>query len=432
MLKLIHWVIVATYIVLPAAALAYAVAQFARKQRGTLGNLITTFIAALALGAAMSLVYAAALGGRVVISQVLIAGYFAAGMLLLLKGFDAAVRFALRQVLRVPNRQALRQPPEPLSRWVMARAAVASLLRVAVVATIGLPYVMSSVMTYRPKVHPRETPQTQLGFPFERVTFRSTDGVDLVGWWVPALAPPRNQRQGAVRADWGQSTVIVCHGLAASKSNQLLMARQLVPAGYNVLAFDFRAHGESGGQLSTFGKLEVNDVLGAVRWVRANRAQKAQKIFGVGASMGGSALIAAAADDSDEGRAIGAVATYAAYDSLDGLTESVTRNYFVRPLPWLLRNIGVPLASAQTGADLRDFNPADRAADLWPRPLLLIHGALDSIIPFEHARILYNRASQPKYYLWIESGEHNDVLTSEGAARVVLRFFDTARPAPVI
>jgi alpha-beta hydrolase superfamily lysophospholipase len=138
------------------------------------------------------------------------------------------------------------------------------------------------------------------------MTFAASDGVELVGWWIPAARAPASVR-GSLRQQWGKNTVLVCHGLAANKSNQLVMARQLVPGGFNVLAFDFRAHGESGGQLTTFGKLEVNDVLGAVRWVRENHADQAHKIFGVGASMGGSALIVAAADDSDQGRAIEAV-----------------------------------------------------------------------------------------------------------------------------
>jgi fermentation-respiration switch protein FrsA (DUF1100 family) len=105
------------------------------------------------------------------------------------------------------------------------------------------------------------------------------------------------------------------------------------------------------------------------------------------------------------------------------LAQSVTRNYFVKPLGWLLMHVGLPLASAQTGADLTDFSPADRAADLWPRPLLLIHGGRDPIIPIHHGWALYNRAVQPKYQLFLDNGEHNDVLNHEGAAPGwVLRF----------
>src|SRR5262245_5845867 len=110
MLKLIHWVIIAIYLALPAGALVYAVWQMIRRQRAPMGNLLTTLIASLALAAAMSLIYAAASGGRVVISQILIAAYFAAGMLLLLKGFDGGVRLVLRKILLLPSRQELRQP----------------------------------------------------------------------------------------------------------------------------------------------------------------------------------------------------------------------------------------------------------------------------------------------------------------------------------
>ena len=412
MLKLIHWIIVGIYLVLPAAALGYAIWRRIKGRRGVLGSLVLTFIAGSALSLAISLVYANLTNGRIVTTQVLIGAYFAVGMLLLLKGFDASVRLGLRKAM------GLLGDDDPAVRKL-----IGSLVRVVIVAGLGLPYVMSSVMTYRPKVHPTDDPKSQLGFDYQRVTFRATDGVELVGWWIPA--------EGSA-PDAGTRTVLVCHGLAANKSNQLVLGRLLVPAGFNVLAFDFRAHGESGGQLTTFGAHEVRDVLGAVRWVRERHPEQSRKIYGLGASMGGSALIAAAADDSDEGRAIDAVATYAAYDSLDGLADSITHEYFPGPLGWLLRRIGIPLASAQTGANLKSFSPADHSSQMWPRPLLLIHGARDQIIPFSHARILLNSATAPKYHLWLDEADHNDVLGSDGAARVVLRFFQTSRPEPVI
>ena len=69
------------------------------------------------------------------------------------------------------------------------------------------------------------------------------------------LSSLRNERTRA-----SDRTVIVCHGLASNKSNHLLLARELVPHGYNVLIFDFRAHGESDGQLTSLGDLERRDV----------------------------------------------------------------------------------------------------------------------------------------------------------------------------
>ncbi len=395
MLQVTHWAIVAVYLALPAVALVWSIWQRARGRRGALGGLILTTIAGVVLSGALSLIYAAASGGKVVWTQILIGAYFAIGMLLLLKGFDWGVRMGLRKLLAIRKRSE----EENLSGWLIVRIFIASVLRVAIVSAVALPYVMSSVMTYRPKVHPADDPKRQLGFDYQRVQFTATDGVKLVGWWIPA--------QGGRTSKAAHDTVLVCHGLAANKSNQLLMARQLVPGGFNVLAFDLRAHGESGGQLTTYGALEGRDVLGAVRWVRKEHPDESQRIFGAGASMGAVALITAATDDSDEGRAIEAIAAYAAYDSLPGLTRSITKEYFLPPLGWLLIHVGVPLASAQTGVDLSHFDPAQRVSELWPRPLLLIHGEQDRI-------------------------DHNDILSNEGAARVVLRFFREARQVPII
>jgi fermentation-respiration switch protein FrsA (DUF1100 family) len=219
--------------------------------------------------------------------------------------------------------------------------------------------------------------------------------------------------------------------LAASKSNQLVMAAPYPTAGFNVLIFDFRAHGESGGQLATFGDRERRDVLGAVRWLRANHADAARQIFGVGASQGAAALIAAAADDSDEGRAIEALAVYGTYDSLPSLTRSVSQKYFFPPLRQLLIHVGLPVASAQTGSNLTAFAPAQLVADVWPRPILIIHGRRDEIISFDHGESLYEHAYQPKYSLWLD-GDHNEIVGSEAAGRVVVEFFKVAEPVPVI
>jgi fermentation-respiration switch protein FrsA (DUF1100 family) len=206
----------------------------------------------------------------------------------------------------------------------------------------------------------------------------------------------------------------------------------LVPGGFNVLAFDFRAHGESGGQLTGFGALEKRDVLAAVQWVRENHPKESEKVFGVGASMGGAALIAAAADPSAEGQAISAVATYACYDDMDLLVRDVSKEFFERPLGWLLEHIGVPLASAHAGTNLTAFAPAREVSHLWPRPILYIHGQQDDIIPFRRGQNLFDFTPQPKYHLWYPSGTHNDIVSDEGAAEIVVEFFRGAKSVPVI
>ncbi len=438
MLFLAHRFIVALYVILPVATIVAAGWHAARSRRGGGISAITlTFAAGFAIALALSLVYAVGMGGRLVPTQVFMAGYVATGLLLVLKAFDAVLRAALAWGVGLrpappPQHAAAvdhdEPPASPPSRpWF--RAAFVGVARATILFAVGLPYVMASVLTYRAKVAPMDDPQAQLGYAFQRVSFDATDGTPIVGWWIPAHRP---RRDAGPAPAWGRQTVVVCHGLAANKSNQLILARAFPREGFNVLIIDFRAHGESGGQLTTFGDRERHDVLGAVRFLKAQHAAEAEKIFGVGASLGGAALIAAAADDSEEGQAIDAIAVYGTYDSLDGLTRSIANSYFFPPLRQLLVHAGLPLASLQTGAPLRRFAPADLVPRLWPRPILIIHGRRDEIIDFKHGQALYDAAVQPKYHYWISEGTHNDIVNNETAAKFVAEFFKTAEPVPAI
>jgi fermentation-respiration switch protein FrsA (DUF1100 family) len=414
------------------------------RSKAPLTSLAFTAAVGLTLGLALNLVYMTATRGRIVPMQVVLAGYYAAGMLLLLKLFDHLLQRGLDRAFglhRAPVVEAVMVPDDApaapsaappvvvVKRRPRLRAFFAGAVRVVILFGIGLPYVMAAVLTYRPKVAPAEDPAEQLGYAYERVSFEAVDGTKLVGWWIPAL-PPR-ARARPVSESWGKQTVIVCHGLAANKSNQLVMAAPYPPAGFNVLIFDFRAHGESAGQLATFGDHERRDVLGAVRWLREHRADDSRTIFGVGASQGAAALIAAAAQDSPEGRAIDALALYGTYDRLPALTRSIAGKYFFPPLRQLLIHIGLPVASAQTGANLRAFAPAKLVHDVWPRPILFIHGRRDEIIDFAHGQSLYEHASHPKYSLWLD-GDHNAIINNETAARIAVEFFKVAEPVPVI
>jgi fermentation-respiration switch protein FrsA (DUF1100 family) len=436
MLFMAHRIIVAVYVLLPALALGAAGWEAWRRRRMTpLTSLGLTFGAGFAIGLALALVYGVGTSGRLITEQVLKAGYFATGLLLVLKGFDALLRATLLRIAGLRETAiddpTLPDPPlhpvhVPSRRWM--RFAFVGVARAAILFAIGLPYVMVAVLTYRVKVAPIDDPQSQLGYAFERVTFEATDSVPLVGWWIPAQRP----RRGAKDEHWGRRTVVVCHGLAANKSNQLILARQYPDEGFNVLIFDFRAHGESGGQLATFGDRERRDVLGAVRYLRTQRADESEKIFGVGASLGAAALIAAAADPSDDGRAIEAVAVYGTFDSLPALTRTIGQRYFFPPLRQLLIHLGLPLANVQTGAHLSGFAPAELAPRLWPRPILIIHGRRDEIIQFEHGESLYDAAAQPKYHFYLKDGTHNAIVDNASAAKVAAEFFKSAEPVPVI
>ncbi len=413
-----HYVLMAWYLVGPVVGLAVAVVWARRsRQLSPLMSYILTLISAAVIATTLVMIYATTVEGRWQLGQLIRAIYFAAGMLLLIKAFDYGLRGLVKWWVGRPATTDLNTQRRIRRLWIAVP------LRIVLLVSIGLPYVMAAVMTYRPKVVPLAEPSR----PFEVIHFEASDGTPLTGWWIATSSPP-SEADGR----WGKETLLICHGLAANKQNHLLLGEFALPHGYNLFIFDFRAHGESGGQFTTFGDRERFDVLGAVRWLWENRPEQAERIHGVGASMGAAALIAAAADASPEGQAIDSVVVLGTFADLGRLATDVSQNYFIRPLDWLVRYVAVPMAAAQTNADLTGFSPAEQVQRIWPRPILIVHGLRDEIIPFTQAEALYDAAAQPKHSLWVERAGHNDVLESDVVHSRILDFLKTAEPVPVV
>jgi fermentation-respiration switch protein FrsA (DUF1100 family) len=443
---LLSRILAGMYLTAPLLAVVLAVWQTRRGKAQTglpstqpLFGFMLTLISSVVLSSSIVLIYAHATDARASAGQVALTCYVFVGVLSLLKGFNWLLREGADRLFLLTGRWRI---PGPGYR---IRSTAAAFTRATVLVGVGLPFIMAIGMVYRPKVTGTDDPLS-FGYRFEHVTFDSTDGVRLDAWWVPAAWPGKI---GSPKPpDWGTRTVILCHGLGSSKANELMMGRDLPTHGYNVLAFDFRAHGASGGQISSFGDLERQDVLGAVHWVRARHRQQCRQLFGLGVSMGGAALIGAAADPGEDGRAIDAVAVYDTYDDLKSLTEDLTSKFFAPPLPWMSTHLALPLASAHAGTDLANFRPADIVDRIAPRPILVIHARGDEIIDFQHGIHLFDAASEPKLRCWIGkrkvvkkngvevevwldgddiNADHNGVILSNEANGAVQCFFSWAR-----
>jgi len=179
------------------------------------------------------------------------------------------------------------------------------------------------------------------------------------------------------------------------------MALRFNAAGYNVLCFDFRAHGLSDGQFSSVGLHETNDVLGAVHYLKQRPEVDPRRIGVVGFSMGAVATIQAAAQCTD----IAVVVADSAYASF---LEAVRYSFrVVARLPHFpIAPIAMHWAKWIVHVDPSHLRPVDVIGRIAPRPILVTHGTLDEIVPLNHAYTLFKAAEEPKE-LWIVPGAHH-------------------------
>ena len=129
----------------------------------------------------------------------------------------------------------------------------------------------------RPELGGRTPADLELAY--RDVTFPSSDGVDLAGWYVPT-------RNGAA--------VALLHGAGSTRSDVLGQAAVLARHGYGVLLFDARGHGESAGRGMDFGWYGTADVSGAVDFLTRQPDVSPDRVGLVGLSMGGEEAIGAA------------------------------------------------------------------------------------------------------------------------------------------
>lgn len=386
--------LIVIYAVLPIAFLAWAiVARYRWRRSAPLVSFCLACTAGVFVGIGLLLLNAFILGGRIPAGQSLKLLYFAIAAICLIKLVDHGL---LRGAFRLARIRTT-----PLGQPVLShhtRALWVLLAQRALLFALIIPYLAAVFLTYRPKVILSGNPKANLGLSFAPVQFITRDNLTLAGWWFPAA---RKTDAPDVDPDfpWGQHAVVLCHGIGSSKERGLILANYLVARGFNVLAFDFRGHGQSEGNFTSYGSRERYDVLAAVQWIKANHPEEARRIFGIGVNTGAAALVAAAAD-AQQGQLVDALVLYEPYARFQTLAAATSQRALPGVVRWLVNTIGLPLASLHAGADLAGFAPVDFAASIWPRPVLMIHGRGMSFIPVYEEMDLYHELTLPKQQFW--------------------------------
>jgi alpha-beta hydrolase superfamily lysophospholipase len=242
--------------------------------------------------------------------------------------------------------------------------------------------------------------------PHEAVRFPALDGTPLRGTFVPAVGVPRG-------------VVILCHGYLMRRRGLVPYARFLRAAGYSCLLFDFRAWGESEGDLCTLGFQEKLDVRGAVGYLRGREDTRDLPVAGFGLSMGGVALILAAAEEP-ELRAIVADGIY------PSLAQAIARRceLVFGPAARLAEPIVNGVIRRQLGADPAAVDVLSAVAQLDDRPTFFIHADRDIYLTPEDAEALLAHSSEPKALWRVANAPHCRAFKADprGYERQVLHF----------
>ena len=205
--------------------------------------------------------------------------------------------------------------------------------------------------------------------------------LNLYGWWIPAEAA-QTADDGASAA----SALIVVHGLDSSRSRDpesyMPLIRSLHDAGFSLLLFDLRAHGQSDGEIMSAGYFERFDVLGAFDIAQKEYGVGPDRIGVLGFSMGGVAALMAAADEPQ----LQALVIDSAFANINDLFAAEIANR--TPLPeWSV----IPLQPAMEifarlryGIKLSSIKAEETIKDI-DIPVLLIHSEDDPRIGVEHS-----------------------------------------------
>jgi uncharacterized protein len=207
------------------------------------------------------------------------------------------------------------------------------------------------------------------GVVFEDAWFQAADGTKLHGWYLPHEKP--------------RAVVLFCHG---NEGNMATWATPLANlhnwAGVAVLGFDYRGYGRSEGVPSEAGILA--DARAARAWLARRAGIPESQVVVMGRSLGGAVAIDLAAKDG--ARALVVESTFTSAPELAGAIAPWL------PLRYLMRT------ELNSLAKIKNYHG----------PFLQSHGTDDRLVPFAMAKRLFAAANEPKRFVTIAGGGHND------------------------
>jgi pimeloyl-ACP methyl ester carboxylesterase len=241
-------------------------------------------------------------------------------------------------------------------------------------------------------------------------TLTTTDGCSLVARQLVTDATPLG-------------AAVIVHGFSASSEcpNVLALGHALHDEGFDVVTYDARGHGGSGGE-STLGDREAHDVAAAVAVAR----ERTPRVVLVGASMGGIATLRYAVTDPDLAGAVvvSCPSRWRLPRSARGIAAAaMTRTGVGRSIT--ARMCGVRVTRRWTNP----APPIQLAAQLRI-PVAYLHGTRDRFISVRDARELALATPEPRRLVIVPGMGHAFSPEAIGPVREAVRWALAVTPRP--
>lgn len=241
----------------------------------------------------------------------------------------------------------------------------------------------------------RDQWKKEVQFEDHEVTIQTHDGLTLVGHAV---------KHPASTNKW----VIALHGYQSNENESTLISRHFYEAGYNVLTYGLRAHGQSEGRYIGMGYLDKDDL---VAWTEALiRKYPKSEIFYHGTSMGGATVLFASGLQLPHN--VKAIISDCSYSSIWAIfSQEMKTRFDMGPFPILYFAQWVAILKA--GYNIRNGNVMEyvRQSVL---PILFIHSKPDDFVPFSMVKELYQIKNIGDKELYVtEKGAHAEAKFAE-------------------
>jgi len=205
------------------------------------------------------------------------------------------------------------------------------------------------------------------------IELTSADGTRIHAWWWPVAG--------------SNGAILYCHGNAGNLSSRGPTLKKIRDAlGESVLIFDYPGYGKSGGKPSEKGCYQAADA--AYDWLLKQKIGP-EKVVIYGGSLGGGVAVDLASRKKHR-----ALVLTKSFTSLPDVGQHL---HPWLPVRWLMRN---------------RFDNLGKIGGITS-PVFIVHGTADSLVPFEQGQRLFAAANEPKQFMQVNGGDHNDPLPAE-------------------